>query len=214
MKKLDEVPQEVLNLIKTEHEKALTLLSGQSPILTLPTRSVKMRVDRPSKGYQLEDVIVPKTLIYYKGDNLSNEKQCDTNGLIFHLELTKKPFPYGHIYMSSGSICLGGIFVPSKISIYNLSQPLEAMFLLNDHNTAHGGARAEITTDELLDISRIISKNKIITSEDVKNTLKVEANLIANDAVWILSSEINSQVPSEKAKSIMDEIFRIIFTEK
>lgn len=213
MKKLDKVPQEVLNLIQTEHEKALTLLSGQSPILTLPPRQTKMRIDRPSSGYQLEDVIVPETLVYYNRDILSDGEFCSTSSVIYHLSLTKKPFPFGHIYMSSGSVCLGGIFVPSKISVYNLSQPLEALFLKNDHNVGHGAAKATITHDDLHNITMIMNKNDIKPTKDSRKTLKVGENLIANDAVWILSSDVRSQTTLEQAISIMDEVFRVIFNE-
>lgn len=212
MKKLDKVPNEVIKLIRTNHEQALLTLGNYKPLLTLPVREVRMKLDRPRIGFILEDVIVPSIKIYYRGTK--EEDQLQTNNLIFNLAINDKPFPYGHIYQSSGTICLGGIFVPSLVSIYNPSQPLEAMFLGNDHNTSHGGGKATITERDLKDIYQILSDEGIMVSNDTAKTMEPSKNLIQNDAIWILSADVRKETSLEHAIYIMEKIFEIIFIKE
>ena len=125
---------------------------------------------------------------------------------------TGRPFPYGHIFSSSGYVCLGSIFVPSTVSVHNPQQPLETLFLHNDRNTGHGGASITVTEKIIEDVKESLTYHDIEFTNDVERTFVSKTNILKNDALWILSADVVRQIPDMLvATDIMDHIFRIVF---
>lgn len=215
MKRLKEVPSGALQAIQTEHQKAIEALGENKAVANIPIRKVKMRIDRPTKDRpELETVIVPETNIYYNNRNGIEDGSYRRNQLSFRIANDNSPFPFGHIFSSSGSVCLGSIFVPSKISIHNPAQPLEALFLHNDHNINHGGANLKVDTQTYNKISKLLIDEGITLSRDATQTFKPDVNLIRNDGIWIVSADVADQLSNTKALFTMTLIFDMIFSNK
>lgn len=215
MKKLSEVPESALSAIQTEHQRALSMLGDRKPIATIPIREVKMKIDRPSQDRsKLESVIVPEIVVYYHSRGGDDGGYYRRNGLSYFLKETNTPFPFGHLYSSSGSVCLGSIFVPSKISLHTPTQPLEALFLHNDHHVAHGGAKVELQKKQIDKALDLLQEAGVLLSHDAKTTFVKDENIIKNDAPWIISSDVVNQLPMDRALYVMDKFFKIIFNNK
>lgn len=214
MKKLDTIPNEVLDHIRSEHERALAkVLTGDRAIAKLPSRIAQMRILRPNeKNTSIESVVVPPVHAYIAKDRMIDNTSLTTAAIRYVLPYTGKPFPYGHIFSSSGYVCLGNIFVPSTVSIYNPQQPLETLFLHNDRNTGHGGASITVTEKIIGRVKESLDFHNIKFTEDAKRTFVSQQNLLKNDALWILSADVVRQAPDILvATDIMDHIFRIVF---
>lgn len=215
MKKEQVVPQSVLDTIQSESQRAImTMLKGYTDYTTLPIRVAGMRIDRPSRGMAVEPVIVPATIIYLSPNGVHDEDTIYTEALKYVIQNTSKPFPFGHVYTSTGHLCLGDIFVPSKISKYNPQQPLETLFLYNDHNTSHGSAKVVLTPTTVDRVLAYIHEAGIDITSDIEKTFLADINLIANDAIWILSAEVASQTSNlGKALVIMENVYSQIFSD-
>lgn len=214
MKKLDAIPDEVLEHIQSEHERALAkILADDTAIAKLPARPVQMKIMRPNQDYaKIETVIAPPVNIYISKDNIIDGHLLNTQAIRYVLPYTGEPFPYAHVFSSSGYVCLGSIFVPSTVSIYNPQQPLETLFLHNDANTNHGGASITINQTVIEDIIQLLDSFDIELSHDSESTLLPKQNLLKNDALWILSADIVQQTKNIlSAINIMDGVFRIVF---
>lgn len=215
MKKLKEVPESALLAIQSDHQRAMAQMQDRLPIATIPTREVSMRIDRPTQTRTtLESVIVPKIIVTYQGRPGDEGHYYNRNGLSYYLDGGDQPLPYGHIYSSSGTVCLGSIFVPSKISLHTPAQPLEALFLHNDHNVNHGGARVIISSEKMPGAIAILDNGGVLLSPDAKQTLIPEVNVIKNDALWIVSADAVNQLPMDRALYTMQKFFDYIFNPK
>lgn len=214
MKKLDAIPHEVLEHIQSEHERALAkVLTGETAIAKLPARIVQMRILRPNQDLSsIETVVAPPVHVYIAKDRVIDNTLLTTASIRYVLPYTGEPFPYGHIFKSSGYVCLGSIFVPSVVSIYNPQQPLETLFLHNDRNTGHGGASITLTEQIINDVRDLLAYHDIRFTSDVERTFVSQQNILRNDALWILSADIVRQIPDMLvATDIMEHIFRIVF---
>jgi hypothetical protein len=172
-----------------------------------------MRILRPNQDLSsIETVVAPPVHVYIAKDKVIDNTLLTTASIRYVLPYTGEPFPYGHIFKSSGYVCLGCIFVPSVVSIYNPQQPLETLFLHNDRNTGHGGASITLTEQIINDV-RTYSPIMIFGLPAMSNThLLVQQNILRNDALWILSADIVRQIPDILvATDIMEHIFRIVF---
>lgn len=214
MKKLDTIPKEVLEHIQSEHERALSkILTSDTAIAKLPARPVQMRILRPGQeNSAIETVIAPPVNAYIQKSGIIDGTLLATREIRYVLPYTGKPFPYGHIFSSSGYVCLGSIFVPSTVSIYNPQQPLETLFLHNDRNTGHGGASITINKGIVEKVIESLDFYNMELSRDAERTLVSGTNILKNDALWILSADIVKQTSDKLlATDIMDRLFQIVF---
>lgn len=215
MKKLKEIPAEVTAGIKSAHEEALDKLSsGVITYCVLPVRIVRMRISRTQTEREstLESVVVPETVIRVTKGALLDKDTLNRDAIRYSIANTNYPFPFGHIYKDSGHVCLGNIFVPSRISKYTPALPLETLFLHNDRNINHGYANLSLSKDVVEGILDILDKYHIKLPKSVQKYFRPDTNLIENDGLWIVSAEVVQQcVEVRKAISIMTEIYQTIF---
>lgn len=213
MKRLDYVPQEVLDMIKTEHEKALDELFQDHRIYRLPMRIANMRVLRDvGDNDKIEPVILPPTLVSVPKKNFLPDGMMYSNDIRYIIENTTYPFPLAHIYKDSGYVCLGNIFVPSKISRFNPSQPLETLLLHNDRNLLHGGAYLSISKTAVQNIYGILTNAKIPITSNIKAHLNEYENLIQHDTLWVLSADVLAHATNIiEAYWLMTTIYTYIF---
>lgn len=217
MKKLNSVPKEALEAIQSEHERALyKIFQTNTYFCKLPVRVVKMNVRRQTTHQDnLEQVIVPETVIHVAPDGFLDEDTIDRDKIRYSIAQTSYPFPFGHIYKDSGHVCLGNIFVPSRISKHTPQQPLETLFLHNDRNLSHGNARLVLSKTTIDDIYDILIANNIGVSLDTQLSLHPEQNIISDDGLWLLGSDVlNETNDMRKAITIMSRIYNCIFTIK
>ena len=214
MKRLDHVPEQVLEKIKTDHERAVECILEKYQLYeSLPVRPVRMRMFRSSTGTDfLAQTIVPATSIYLSKHAFFDEEHIDRNAITYTVSGTKKPFPYGHIYAASGHVCLGSIFVPSKISRYSPQQPLETLFLHNDRNLGHGNAKLFLTEAQLKKIAECLEDNGVQMSKDAGDSLRPCHNVLQDDGIWLLGADVYSQKEDlQEAVRIMETVYSIIF---
>lgn len=214
MKRLETVPKEALKEIKSQHEQALDMIMKKYQIYaTLPVRPVKMRIKRgEDKRGSLDMTIVPATSIYLRPDGFIDKDHLNRDAITYAVTGTTKPFPYGHIYAASGHVCLGSIFVPSKVSKYSPQLPLETLFLHNDRNLHHGNAKLRLTEKEGLEINNILRRNGIELSREAEPCLSEDINILENDEIWLLASDVYHRAPDlETAITIMTKIYNTIF---
>lgn len=214
MKKLDAIPKEVLEHIQSEHERALSkILTKDTAIAKLPVRPVQMRILRPGQNNStIETVIAPPVHVYVPKSGIIDGNLLTTRDIRYVLPYTGQPFPYGHIFNSSGYICLGSIFVPSTVSIYNPQQPLETLFLHNDRNTGHGGASIKINKGIIEKVIEALEFYNLELTSDAERTLISGQNILRNDALWILSADILKQTSDTLfATDVMNRLYQIIF---
>lgn len=217
MKKLNEIPQSALAHIQTEHERALAkIVSGDEAVANFPARPVNMRIQRPGREEShIETTIIPPMDAYVSKQDIINGNMIGTSGIRYVIPYTGKSFPYGHIFVPSGYLCLGTIFVPSTISIHNPQQPLETLFLHNDRNTGHGNASIKVSKHIIDDIFNLLAHYDIHINDDIRDTFAPNENLLRNDAPWILTAEIVKQTSDIiHATNIADAALRIMFGDK
>lgn len=203
--------------IKSAHERAMMKISQKyDPYCTIPVRPVRMRVKRESEQKEdMEITIVPSTTIYLRPDAFLDEKHLDRNAITYSVTGTRIPFPYGHIYKGSGHVCLGDIFVPSKISRYCPQQPLETLFLHNDRNLSHGNASLFISAVTASKIQRILEEYRISISKDASGIFISDQNLLKHDEIWLLGADVYRNMNDvEKAVKIMTRIYNLVFEER
>lgn len=215
MRRVAEIPKTVLQTIEqNQRNQVLKVGREYNHYCDLPIRPVKMRIkDIDSDETKLRTTIVPATTIYIAPDGFIDKDTLDRNAITYAVTKTNKPFPYGHIYRGSGHVCLGNIFVPSKISKYNPQQPLETLFLHNDRNLNHGDSYLFLDVSQMANIKYVLVSRKIeITANILFALTDSAANMIKEDQIWILAAEIYNQKPIMEALQIMAEIYDIIFT--
>lgn len=180
---------------------------------TLPIRLSKMRIQRGDRS-DLEETFVPATMIYIKPKGFLDENYIDRDALTYAIANTRKPFPYGHVYAGSGHICLGNIFVPSKVPRYSPQQPLETLFLHNDRNVHHGESSLTIGAEALEKIDDILKRNGVGLEKETREAVKKGINLVATDGLWLLGADVYRKMSFQEGKRIMTKIYEILFPER
>lgn len=214
MKRLKEVPAEVLDLAKSAHERAIgSVLAGYQHYVDMPVRPVRMRIMRQSRMEDaLEMTIIPATSIFVRKNGFFEDGSINRDDLTYSVVGTKTPFPFGHIYKDSGHVCLGTIFVPARIPANCPAQPLETLFLHNDRNTGHGNAMLKLSRGRRADVTMLLRIAKITFSPDLM-AFDTGENLIRTDALWVIGAEVYKQKPFFEALALMQKIYEIIFKE-
>lgn len=172
-----------------------------------------MRIQRGDRS-DLEETFVPATTIYIKPKGFLDENHINRDALTYAITNTRKPFPYGHVYAGSGHICLGNIFVPSKVPRYSPQQPLETLFLHNDRNVHHGGSNLTIGAEALGKIDDILKRNGIELEKETREAVKKGVNLVATDGLWLLGADVYRKRSFSEGKRIMTKIYEILFPER
>lgn len=210
MKRVKEVPPELLAYIE-KRRQVVDPASVQSDIFcTLPVRAVKMSITRPESDQPFHTVIVPATDIYTMGKAQLKKGFLKRDALSYFVAGTRKAFPYGHVYESSGHICLGSIFVPSAVPEYSAAMPLETLFLHNDRNLSHGNSHLHIDRAAAKEIRDLIRANNIRFSFYGWN-VRDGVDIIACDEIWNLSVDVVEQKPLPEALQIMSHVYHIVF---
>lgn len=216
MKRLKEIPSSVLTSIKNEHDRELRkVFTEYEWYCDLPVRPVRMKILR-GRTAELEQTIVPATSIYIRPKGFLDEEHLNRDAITYSIRGMKIPFPYGHIYQGSGHVCLGSIFVPSKVSKYSPQQPLETLFLHNDRNLNHGNASLTLSEETIQGVYGMLQKYGINVSEEVQESLRPNWNVLKDDGVWALGADVYRQVYWQGANvldaiKIMEEVYGIIF---
>lgn len=214
MKRLETIPAKALAVAKTAHERALdSVLKQYQLFCTLPIRPVRMNILRQVEGREgLEQVIVPATSIHLKPNGFLEKNTLNRDALTYSIAGRRKPFPFGHIYQNSGHVCLGNIFVPSKISRFCPQQPLETLFLHNDRNLKHGNAHLKLSRQQIQQIREHLAQYQISLSVDADQSLVPDNDVLADDGIWVLSADVYQQAETlQQALSCMQYIYQIIF---
>lgn len=172
-----------------------------------------MRIQRGDTS-DLEETFVPATTIFIKPKGFLDEDHIDRDSLTYAITNTRKPFPYGHVYAGSGHVCLGNIFVPSKVPCYSPQQPLETLFLHNDRNVSHGGANLVIEKAEIEEIDDILKRNGIQLEKETRGAVKPEINLVKTDGLWLLGADVYRKAGFLRGKQVMTEIYAVLFPER
>lgn len=213
MKRLSEVPVEVLKHIESEHERALqTVFAGYVNFADFPVRPVKMKIYRESEGTEsLEMTIIPPVSVKIQVGAFVEQNQIERDGISYSVTGSLTPFPYGHIYQGSGHVCLGDIFVPELISDHCPTQPLETLFLHNDRNLHHGGASLMLSEKQREQLLLLLLPIQEHLSIDARKIGKNGLNLLKEDTIWILGADLYRAFPIETALRWMKAVYQIMF---
>lgn len=219
MKRYSEVPQSLLESILREQKErqrdSQTILQQYKHYCTLPVRPARMKLLRVKEGREdMEQTIIPATSVYLGKKPFLDADHLNRDAITYTVAGTKEPFPYGHIYQGSGHICLGSIFVPSKVSRFTPQQPLETLFLHNDRNLSHGGARLFLDQKQVWQVQLLLRDARINLSVDADESLKVENNMLKTDGIWLIGADVYQQMELRNALRLMEKIYQVIFQQK
>lgn len=212
-KKFDDLLKINLNkLIIDENERTLQKLIGsKNHFLNIPTHVVKMKIltETDTNSASIKKVIIPAINIYIRRSSIRDDFVFKNN-IGYLVELNNQPFPLAHVFSSTGLVCLGDIFVPNEISIYNLQVPLETLFLYNDRYLPHG--EPEFLFNKKKTIPKIIDYLK-------ENQIDFNYNLLNKDwlkydILWQLSNFVYEKLDYEQAIEVMEDIFKMVFPAK
>lgn len=215
MKREKEVPAELLAYIKYHKECTNQESFNELDIFcTLPIRLVRMKIlkNKKNKEENFQMVIIPAIDVYIRDKAVLKNGFFKRDSLSFFIAGTRQAFPYGHVYASSGCICLGSIFVPSAVPEMSVLMPLETLFLHNDRNLSHGQSHLFINEKQSAAISRILDANGIKMSDLSKTVIEYPGlDIIQYDEIWNLSADVAEQKSLPDALCIMSDIYDIIF---
>lgn len=219
MKRYSEVPQSLLESILREQKErqrdSQTILQQYKHYCTLPVRPARMKLLRVKEGREdMEQTIIPATSVYLGKKPFLDADHLNRDAITYTVAGTKEPFPYGHIYQGSGHICLGSIFVPSKVSRFTPQQPLETLFLHNDRNLSHGGARLFLDQKQVWQVQLLLRDARINLSVDADESLKAENNMLKTDGIWLIGADVYQQMELRNALRLMEKIYQVIFQQK
>lgn len=216
MKRENEVPAQLLKWLEMRNSNEIEkgTFDNLNLFCTMPVRAVKMKILENNDREKFHTVIIPSIDIYITKKAFLKTGYFKKDALYFFISGTHMPFPYGHVYAHSGSICLGSIFVPSAVPERSLAMPLETLFLHNDRNLDHGGASLFIDKSQAKRIGVILEERHIRSGQKYVIVNKPSENIIANDEIWRLSADVAVQKPLPQALSIMADIYNIIFEAK
>ena len=219
MKRYSEVPQSLLESILREQKErqrdSQTILQQYKHYCTLPVRPARMKLLRVKEGREdMEQTIIPATSVYLGKKPFLDADHLNRDAITYTVAGTKEPFPYGHIYQGSGHICLGSIFVPSKVSRFAPQQPLETLFLHNDRNLSHGGARPFLDQKQVWQVQLLLRDARINLSVDADESLKAGNNMLKTDGIWLIGADVYQQMELRNALRLMEKIYQVIFQQK
>lgn len=214
MKRVKEVPQELLEYMERRHTSVKVQLNNLNIFCTFPVRAVRMKILRGNDGNEeFCTVIIPAVDIYATEKSLLKKGFLKRDALSYFVAGTHKAFPYGHVYTDSGYVCLGSIFVPSAVPERSACMPLETLFLHNDRNLSHGNSHLHIDGKMEKDILTVISDNRINRSRLAWH-VEEGRDIIKNDEIWNLAADVAEQKPLPEALAIMSSIYNIIFRDE
>lgn len=210
MKKTKEATPELLEAIKSVHEKALSaLLHDKSIAQIIPIHTAMMNVLLPNGETDTVQTIIPEMAIYTK----TNSKTTVARDAIeYRITYNNAPFPLAHVYGNSGFLCLGSVYVPPVVPIHSPQLPLETLFLYNDRVLGHGNPKIPLSSDQKKDVYDYLKREfPAFSSADVD--LKV-VNWVAHDTLWRLGHYVLEHAnDTDKAYEIMEQVFKLVFTK-
>ena len=209
MEILSTIPENLNDYLKSENQLALESLLKDANAVKIPMHTAPMKILDLNNTPKIKQIIVPPINVYMLKNYMLDDNFIDRNGLSYHVSYNNERFPIAHVY-KSGLLCLGSIFVPSKISIYTPLQPLETLFLNNDRVVAHGDVSLKLNKQQLNKINDLL-----INIDDIDrylNRLSENKNIVKNDSLWLLSNHIlETSKTKEKAFALMNNVYKIIF---
>ncbi len=214
MRHLKKVPDAAIREIETAHARAIrAVMENYHALCNLPVRPAKMSLYRNGDA-TLETTVVPATSVFLSPNNpFLGDGILNRDALTYFVKGTDIAFPLGHVYRGSGNLCLGSIFVPSQVSIYNPAQPLETLFLHNDRNLSHGNAELTVNKDQWMNIKELLYDRGYTLSPEVENEFQPNESLLRRDTIWKLGAELLQQYPFMEVMRTMTLIYDIIFNK-
>ena len=217
MKISTELDKNIQNALASEHLRALNKVIKNKDFATvIPMHTAKMKITNPTIGEtSIKDVIIPELAIYTDKSSITEDKKINRGVIDYRIANNGEPFPLAHVYRSSGHLCLGNIFVPNLISIYNPQQPLETLFLHNDRNENHGRPVIKVSVAMRKAIFQLLqSEIPSFTNEKNENKLPFDIetpNWVQFDTLWNISAWLLERTSKQSAFTIMEEIFLILY---
>lgn len=215
MKIETEIPIVVRKRIMTEHERVMARIAKMKKNSAIvPIRTCRMNILQPDGSEKLQKTIVPATIIS-TSELMAYDGKLPIGSLTYKIANNGQSFPLGHIFNSSGALCLGTIFVPSMIDEHSLQQPLETLFLYNDRNLEHGSPVLTITANKLDKIREYFKDNlgEMLPSW-VPRTGNIGQEWLRNDTLWAIGAYVYEKYELHDAYKHMGELFNIIFPPK
>lgn len=213
MEREKEIPEDFFKWLENQkNPKVEDAFDSIKILCTMPDRAVKMRVLDDKDEDQFRTVIIPSIdICVLKKNAILKKNFLKRDALYFFLSGTGTPFPYGHVFSNSGSICLGNLFVPSAVPKMSPAMPLETLFFHNDRNLSHGGAYLYIE-EKAADMIKDMMKHENITlSKHAKDLFVGSRDALIHDGIWCLSADVADQRPLPEAIAIMTRVYDIIF---
>lgn len=181
-------------------DKAIRQLS----VLKKPGYYVGMHTVRMNINGVIRKTIIPPLYLYTNG---LTEKGVDSRHIDYRIAYDGRPFPFSHVFGKSGWLCLGDIPVPYYVSPYDLMSPLETLFLYNDRNVNHGGAKLKMTANQSNWLTHWADSLNLQI-----NTTKPD--LIPHDTLWDLNAQLLEKYPIDTAYQHAEELFQAMFPPK
>lgn len=210
MKKTKEATPELLEAIKSVHERALSaMLHDKSIAQIIPIHTAMMKVLLPDGNTDTIQTIIPEMAIYVK---TKSQTTVARDAIEYRITYNNVPFPLAHVYGSSGYLCLGSVYVPPVVPIHSPQLPLETLFLYNDRVLSHGNPSIPLTNTQKQEISAYMKQVfPKFSNFDVDLTV---ANWVANDTLWRLGNYVLTNTETvDDAYNIMENVFKLIFTK-
>lgn len=194
MEIVDKVPDKVKENIHEQALEKMALREKRAYHVGMHTANMKIM-------NEIRKTIIPPMDLYISG--------ITKNGVIssyieYRVAYNNATIPFGHVYGQSGCLCLGNIPVPPFVEPHNLMDPLETLFLYNDRNINHGGAKLPITPEQDKAVRQLAARCDI-------NVNTQDCHYIENDTVWDLCAQLLEKYDIFDAFSIADKLFKIIF---
>lgn len=208
MKISDTLEPKLKHVLASENERTLRRMKNGWHNITIPMHTVNMRMleSEDTRGpNSIRRTIIPDTIVSINPNSVKRAG-IDKYGINYTLAQNKQAFPLAHIYRGGGSLCLGGIFVPSFIPKHSPQLPLETLFLHNDRHIAHGRPQIEVEAEQRQKIIQIVYKLDLQFPIDVHHD-----NWVKRDTLWRIGEYMLNQYPREQAYNIMMDIFTILF---
>jgi len=194
MEVVDKVPEQVKENI---HEQALEKLARREK----RAYRVGMHTANMKIMGEVRKTIIPSMDLYIS--DVTN-KGVISSHIEYRISYNNTTMPFGHVYGQSGCLCLGNIPVPPFVDPHNLMDPLETLFLYNDRNINHGGAKLPITPKQDDAVRQLATCYNIeVNTQD--------CHYIENDTVWDLCAQLLEKYNIFDAFSIADKLFTIVF---